>query len=69
MEKTSKITKEMTINEAVQKHPKTALVFMDYGLHCVGCPMAPSETLEEAAKGHELDLDKLLADLNKAAEQ
>ncbi|MBI2626353.1 MAG: DUF1858 domain-containing protein [Candidatus Nealsonbacteria bacterium] len=61
------ITKEMAISEVVKKHPKTAFVFMDYGLHCIGCPMAPSETIEEAVKLHRIDLDGLLKDLNKAA--
>ena len=63
----AKITKEMTISEVIKKYPKTAFVFMDYGLHCVGCPMAPSESIEEAVKLHQIDLKKLLGDLNKAA--
>ncbi len=58
----------MTISEVAKKYPKTAFVFMDYGLHCIGCPAAPDETLEEAAKVHQIDLEKLLADLNKAAD-
>ena len=63
----SKITKEMTISEVAKKNHKTAFVFMEYGLHCIGCPMAPDETIEEAVKLHRLDLDKLLKDLNEAA--
>lgn len=62
-----KITKEMTIGEAIQKYPKTVFVFLDYGLHCVGCPMAEPETIEEAAKLHQIDLNKFLNDLNKVA--
>jgi len=61
-----KIAKEMSISEVVKKYPKTTFVFMDYGLHCIGCPMALDETIEEAAKLHHLDLDKLLNDINKA---
>lgn len=64
---TQEITKEMSISEVAMKYPKTAFVFMDYGLHCIGCPMAPSETIEEAAKLHRIDLKKILEDLNKAA--
>jgi len=62
----AKITKEMTIGEVIKKYPKTAFVFIDYGLHCVGCPMAIPETIEEAAKLHRIDLKKFLEDLNKA---
>lgn len=61
------ITKEMTISEVAKKYPKTNFVFMDYGLHCIGCPAAPDETIEEAAIVHHLDADKLLKDLNKVA--
>jgi len=64
-----KITKGMTIQEVVKKYPKTVFVFIDYGLHCVGCPAAQNETIEEAAKLHQMDLEKLLKDLNKAAEK
>lgn len=66
MAKKKAITKEMTIGEVIKKYPKTAFVFLDYGLHCVGCPMASDDTLEGAAKLHRLDLEKLLSDLNKA---
>jgi len=67
--KKAKITKEMTIKEVIQKHPKATFVFVDYGLHCVGCPLAQEETLEEAVKLHRIDLEKFLEDLNKAANE
>ena len=57
----------MTISEVVKKYPKTTFVFMDYGLHCIGCPAAPNETIEEAVKLHRIDLQKILSDLNEAA--
>lgn len=67
MKKALKITKEMTIGEVMKKYPKSIFVFLDYGLHCVGCPLAQNDTLEGAAKIHRLNLNKLLKDLNKAA--
>ncbi len=67
MEKKSAITKEMTIGEVIKRYPKTAFVFIDYGLHCVGCPMAKPETIEEAVGFHRIDLKKFLEDLNKTA--
>ena len=63
--KKSRITKEMMVSEVIKKYPKTVFVFMDYGMHCIGCPMAQTESIEEAAKVHQLDLDKLLKDLNQ----
>lgn len=65
MKKISKITKEMTIGEVIKKYPKTTFVFIDYGLHCVGCSIAQGETIEEAAKLHQIDLKKFLKDLNQ----
>ena len=63
----AKITKEMTIGEVLKKYPKAIFVFMDYGLHCVDCPLAQNDTIESAVQLHQLDLDKLLQDLNKVA--
>jgi len=57
----------MTIGEVIKKYPKIAFVFIDYGLHCIGCPMAAPETIGEAVKLHQIDLKKFLEDLNKAA--
>ncbi len=59
------VTKTMTIGQVIKKYPRAAFVFIDYGLHCVGCPMALPETIEAAAKLHRIDLEKFLADLNK----
>ena len=68
MKRATKVTKKMKIGEVIQKYPKAVFVFIDYGLHCVGYPMAggeSSETVEEAAKLHHIDLKKFLKDLNK----
>ena len=37
---------------------------MREGMHCIGCPSAQAETLEEAALVHGLDPDVLVARLN-----
>jgi len=60
----NKIEKEMKISEIVEKYPQTLSWLLEKGLHCIGCPMAPEETLEEAAKIHGFDLMKLLEELN-----
>ena len=69
MKPIQKITKETTIGEVIKKYPKSVFVFIDYGLHCVGCPSAQNDMIEEAVKIHHLDLEKLLKDLNKVATQ
>ena len=66
MKTKAKITKEMTITEVIQKYPKALSTLLDYGMHCLGCPMAEPETIEEAVKAHNIDLKKFLEDINKA---
>ncbi len=68
MKKKLKITGEMTVAEIMEKYPKTGPILMGYGFQCFGCPMARSETLEALAKSNQLNLDKLLEDLNKVAD-
>ncbi len=61
------ITKEMTIQEVVQSNPETIRVFMEHGLHCVGCSIARYENIEQGALAHGIDVEKLIEDLNKVA--
>ena len=60
------ITKEMTVSEVLEKGDCYQQVFEKYLLTCAGCPGADMETIEEAAKGHGVNLHKLLDELNKA---
>ena len=58
------ITKDMTIGEILRTNPKVAPVLMEVGMHCLGCPSAQAETLEEAAMVHGLDADLLVEKIN-----
>ena len=58
------ITKEMRVNDILALNCDLMEVFANHGRPCLGCPGANMETLEEAADGHGVDLDLLLADLN-----
>jgi hybrid cluster-associated redox disulfide protein len=62
------ITKEMPIGDVVRSHPETVPVFMQHGLHCIGCAVAAFESIEEGAVAHGIDVDALMRDLNEAAE-
>ena len=55
------ITKDMTIGEIIRKNPEVAPVLLEAGMHCLGCPSAQAETLEEAAMVHGIDVDELMA--------
>jgi hybrid cluster-associated redox disulfide protein len=61
------ITKGMTISEVLSINERYEEVFEKYLLTCAGCLGADTETLEEAAKGHGVNLEELLKDLNGEA--
>lgn len=61
-----KITKDMDLASVINKYPQIAPIFFRHGLGCVGCPMAMSETIEQGAKAHGINVKKLIDDLNKA---
>lgn len=56
----AEITKDTTIGEALIINPDIAPVLTEIGMHCLGCPSAQGETLEEAAMVHGLDADELM---------
>jgi len=58
------ITKEMSIAEALQIDRGTAPIFMQFGMHCLGCPSAIGESIEDAAAVHGIDVDALIKALN-----
>ncbi|TAN39681.1 MAG: DUF1858 domain-containing protein [Candidatus Methanoperedens sp.] len=61
------ISKENTIEEVVTKYPESVMVFMKHGLHCIGCHVSAFESIEEGAMAHGINVDALVADLNKIA--
>ena len=54
------VTREMTIGEILRVNPDVAPVLMNAGMHCLGCPSAQGESLEEAAMVHGIDVDELM---------
>jgi len=58
------VTKDMTIGELLMMDRSAGAILMQNGMHCVGCPSAAGDTLEEASMVHGMDIDKLLSDIN-----
>ena len=58
------VTKEMTLAEIMQNTPGAVEVLLENGMHCLGCPSAQRETLDEACMAHGIDVDKILGKLN-----
>ncbi len=67
--KTEKVTKDMAISKILEKKPESAAVFMKHGFHCLGCVAAQFETLEQGAKAHGIDADKLIKEINEASKE
>lgn len=57
----------MLVQDIINKYPESILVLMGYGLHCVGCVFANSDTLESGSKLHGFDdetINLMINDLN-----
>ncbi|HEA46535.1 MAG TPA: DUF1858 domain-containing protein [Candidatus Pacearchaeota archaeon] len=66
------ITKEILINELIEKYPEIAEILMGYGLHCAGCHFSNEDTLELGAKIHGLndeDIEMIIKDVNAVVER
>ncbi|MEW6663514.1 MAG: DUF1858 domain-containing protein [Bacillota bacterium] len=59
-----RFTRDMTVKQVLDLNPRTADVFRQLGMHCLGCPSAVGETIAGAARTHNLDLNLLLRELN-----
>ena len=60
------ISKSTTIGELLVTIPESAPIFMEIGMHCLGCPSSQMESLEEAAMVHGIDADLLVEKINAA---
>ena len=59
-----KVTKETTMGEMLELDGGIAVILMQAGMHCVGCPSSAGETLEEASMVHGMDVNKLVDAIN-----
>jgi len=56
----------MTLGKLLDAHPECGKVLLSIGMHCLGCPSARMETIEQAAKVHDVNVDKLIALLSES---
>ena len=64
-----KVTKQTVMGDLIKEHPETIPILLKFGLHCIGCPIASMETIEQGALGHGLSgkqLEELLKEVNEA---
>lgn len=58
-----RITKNITIGQLLEMDPEMGNILTSIGMHCIGCPSARNETLEQAAEVHGMDADDLIEDI------
>jgi hybrid cluster-associated redox disulfide protein len=59
----------LTVAEVLARWPQTISVFMRHRMACVGCAIAPFETLAEVAAIYDLELSYFLSELEQLIAQ
>ena len=59
------ISKDMIIADILEVDVGIANFLMQMGMHCLGCPAARGETLEDACAVHGADADELIDVINE----
>ncbi|QXE91721.1 DUF1858 domain-containing protein [Geomonas subterranea] len=61
----AQVTKDMTFAAVMRMHPDVVKVLAKYNLGCIGCMGAQNESLEQGCAAHGINVDDIVADLNK----
>ena len=59
------IHEQMSIGEVLRLDSETVPIFMEFGMHCLGCPHATAESLADASAAHGVDVTLLVDKLNE----
>ena len=59
------ITKDTIIGDVLDAYPDTAPLFLEIGMHCLGCPASRGESIADACAVHGTDADELVEKLEK----
>ena len=59
---------ELTVAEVQDRWPQTIAIFREYAAACVGCDLAPFCTLADAAREFQIEVNRLLKDLQAIIE-
>lgn len=60
---------DLTVAEVMDCWPQTIPVFFRYRMACIGCPIAPFETVAEVAAIYGLNLKRFLSELEQTIRQ
>lgn len=59
------ISKKDNIIDVVNEYPAAIDVLRKHGVHCVGCMLAHSESLEEGLSAHGLNVDEIIKEIEE----
>lgn len=62
----TEVTKDTIIGDVLDICPETAPLFLEMGMHCLGCPASRGESIAEACAVHGTDADELVEKINMA---
>ncbi len=60
----AQVTKDTIIADVLRMDAGTAQFFLEIGMHCLGCPSASGESIEQACAVHGADCDALVSKIN-----
>ena len=59
-------TSNMTVAEVLEQWPEAVSVFQEYKTACVGCAMAPFDTMVDVAREYNLAISEIMTALDRA---
>lgn len=60
----TEITKDTLIGDILDADRGTAKYFLEMEMHCLGCPSARGESIEQACMVHGVDVNSLVDEIN-----
>lgn len=58
------VTKDTLIGDILEYDESTSTFFLEMGMHCLGCPSARGESIEQACMVHGVDPNELIEKIN-----
>lgn len=58
------VTQSSLIGDVLELDPALAEIFLEMGMHCLGCPSARGESIAEACEVHGIDAEELVSRIN-----
>lgn len=63
MMKIMDINRDSVVSDVLAAFPEAMPKFQEIGMHCLGCALATSESLEQACAAHGFDPDEFIVEL------